>query len=126
MAEPLLSLDTLVERDHVRIVSKLHPDGKSYELLNPDELGLVEHTRIRHRYRRLADLNAKDEITEEDAEQLTRAATDLVTTICPDVEEDVLADLHDGKKVSILEAWLRRHDLFGAGAAEGPPPTGGS
>lgn len=125
MAEPLLNLDTLVARDTVRIVSKTHPDGKSYELRNPDELGLIDHARIRHRYGQFVELHGKgDDITEAEAEIVAAAARDLVLSICPDIEAEVLDDLHDLKKTRILEAWLARHGLLDQKTDDGPPTTG--
>lgn len=123
--ETLLSLDTFVERDRIKITSKAHPDGRLYELLNPDELSMVDHARIRSRHNRTVDLRGVEDLTEQQAEDLTAALDDLVTTVMPDVEPEVLAELSDGKKARVLDVWMQRHEMLTVGGgADGPPPTG--
>lgn len=121
---PLLSLDTFVERDRIKITSKLHPDGQLYELVNPDELSVVDHARIRSRHAKTADLRDVDELSEQQAQDLTDALDDLVGTVAPDVEPDVLADLTDGKKAQVLDVWMRQHQMLTGAGGDGPPPTG--
>lgn len=124
---PLLTLDTFVERDRIKITSELHPDGRLYELRNPDELSVVDHARIRNRHAKTAELRDVDDLTEQQAQDLTEALDDLVTTIAPDVEPEVLADLTDGKKAQVLDVWMRQHKMLTAdGGEDGPPPTGGA
>ncbi len=123
---PLLSLDTFVERDRIKITSELHPDGKLYELRNPDELSMVDHARIRSRHARTIDLRGVTELSEQQAQDLTEALDNLVTTVMPDVEPEVLADLSDGKKAQVLDVWMGQHKMLTGGGEDGPPPTGGA
>lgn len=121
---PLLSLDTFVERDRIKITSKLHPEGRLYELVNPDELSVVDHARIRSRHNRTVDLRGVTELDEQQAQDLTDALDDLVTIVMPAVEAEVLADLSDGKKAQVLDVWMRQHKMLTDAGGDGPPPTG--
>lgn len=121
-----LDLDTLVERLHIRIRSKAHPDGKLYDLRTPDELGIIEHQRFQASARDAYKLREVDpeKLTAKQAKVLTHALHTAVEIVLPDLEGDVKDELSDQQLARIAEtfaAQLPDQD----GEEPGPPPTGG-
>lgn len=127
MAHQILDLNTLVDRRKIRIVSKLHPDGEMYDLLNPDELGVIDHQKLATRHSQVVKLQGKgpDKLSGKDARELTAALNDFVTTVMPDLEPAVLKDLNDGQKTAILQTYESLIPDPGDGSDPTPPPTGG-
>lgn len=109
MGEPLLSIETLIDRPKVDI------DGTKYELLHPDELSLVDNHRFSRwaqRFEELAKLDEPGDELDEVADRIARAA--LV-----DVPEEVLARLTGQHKAAVAEvftALLLRSRISVAGA----------
>lgn len=130
MGTELLSLSTLVEREHIKIESKLHPEGRLYELRNPDELGAVEYQTILSRQKQVDRLQAKDvtKLTAAETGQLIERLDELVTIVLPELEPAVLAELTDSQKAAVVDTWARMVETDGDGGAGNPPaapPTGG-
>lgn len=120
---PILELDALTNREHVLIRSELHPDGRLYEMLNVDELGVLAHQRIGQSYQTVLTLQEKspDTLSPNEAKQLKKALDDAVTIILPDLEKEVLQALSDHKLAAIVTCFyeqIRQED------EAGPPPTG--
>lgn len=127
MAHEILDLNTLVDRRKVRIVSKLHPDGEMYDLLNPDELGVMDHQRLATRHGQVQKLQSKglDKLSGKDARELSAALNDFVAIVMPGVEPAVLKELNDGQKTAILQSFENLIPDPEPGAGPTTPPTGG-
>lgn len=127
MAHQILDLNTLVDRRKIRIVSRLHPDGEMYDLLNPEELGVMDHQRLATRHRQVAKLQSKDvdKLSTKDARELTASLDDFVKTVMPSVEPEVLKDLNDGQKTAILQTFESLIPDTGDATDPTTPPTGG-
>jgi hypothetical protein len=116
MAEPILSLDTLVERQVVRI------DGKDYELKIPGELSVLDFHRIGKRHERVEALQKRGEsgeITEEEVSELQS----LIDWLCRFVfvaPGDVVDRLNYNQKLRVIWAFI---NLLGEYAP--PAPAGG-
>lgn len=125
----ILDLDALVDRPRVRIRSRLHPDGRLYEMRTRDELSVVEHKKVANRYRWvMEELSTDDlfEMTVEEAELLDDALDEMTAVIMRDVEDQVLDDLNVAKKTQIVRAWMEEFypEQFAAlEDGEEPDPT---
>lgn len=124
-----LDLSTLVERKNVRIVSKLHPDGKLYELRTVDDLGVIEHQRFQQAAgdaRKLQGVSP-EKMTGKQAQLLKKSLDTAVSIVLPDLEDKVMRDLSDHKLGQIVELFIAQfppgqlEDGEGGGS---PPPTG--
>ena len=111
--EPLLRLDTLIERPSIEI------DGARYEILTPDELSVLDTHRIGQMGRRIEEL-AKDESPEASAEQqelVTRLSRQVAVGV-PDEIFDTLTGAHRWAIVDVFTALLLGSRLGVAGAME--------
>lgn len=115
-----LNLSTITERRTVHVVSKLHPKGKLYELLNPQELSLWGAANLE---RVSVDLKGYDltvKPTPAKARAYTKSLRDLVRTVAPSIEDKVLEALSDIQLLAI-------YGVFGSdeGDGEDGPGNGG-
>lgn len=87
-AEPLLDLNTLVQRSQVRI------DGQLYELLDPGELGILDHHRMIRLSTTAQECLSKDDPSEEDVKTGAKALDDLCrfVLLAPPEVHDKLGD----------------------------------
>ncbi len=113
--EPLLNLDTLVEHRTVRI------DRVEYDLLNPEEVSLLDYHRIQKQSNRVAAMMEAAEMTDEQAEDLSR----LLDSLCKFVlraPEEVHAKLIDTNKLRVIEVFtnLQRGTATAATPPEAP------
>jgi hypothetical protein len=94
----LLDLDTFPERKRIRI------DGENYEMLSPEELSLMQTSRISKLGKRLEELSSGD----ADASLLRdyREVLDgLVQSVLPDIGKGVLKRLSEPHKLDIVEVF---------------------
>lgn len=118
MSQELLSLSTLVERETIKIESALHPDGRLYELRNPDELGAIDYQTILSRQAQVERMQRKgvEKLTAADAGQMTERLNEIVAILVPTLEPEVLEKLSDGQKAAIVQTWA---DLVPTEGGEG-------
>lgn len=112
MTAEALDLSTIVERSTVRIRSKLHPDGKLYEILTQNDLSLYDTAVLEARGDVLSDLDLAVKPTAAQARAHTKALRDMTRMIVPSLEENVLAGLADLQMLSIF-------GVFSAAVGEG-------
>lgn len=96
-----LNLSTISDRRHVRVETSLHPKGKDYELLNPQELSLWQAANLERKSVELKgyDLTAKPTPAKERA--FRKSLRDLVSTVVPSLEEKALGELSDVQLLAI-------------------------
>ncbi|MDF1778733.1 MAG: hypothetical protein P1V13_22145 [Rhizobiaceae bacterium] len=107
--EPLLDLNTLIERPKIKI------DGKTYEILSPDELSILDSQRFETWGRRIEAL-AKDEDKSDELDTLIDQVTGKILIGVP---QDVWAKLSKGHKVRVIAVFtgLLLGDQLGAAGA---------
>lgn len=113
MADPILKVETLVERPQVEI------DGNMYEILSPDELSLFQSQKIGSLGRKLDRYLKADELNDTGQKQLDFTLQGLVEIIMAPVPIEVRAKLNQAQLHSVIEAftWLslaRKTKLAGA------------
>jgi hypothetical protein len=119
MAEPVLDLNTLVERRTIRI------DGAPYELTNHSEVSILDYYRIGRQSERLdAMVNQPEAMAPEQVEELQRLLNELVRFVLR-APDDVHARLNDIQKLQIISVFtdLQRGAAAPAGATVEPPRT---
>jgi hypothetical protein len=106
--EPLLDLDSLIERPKITI------DAKPYELVSPEELSVIDTQRLASLGRRL------DNLMKQDGEAQAKVLTDtLEQIVMAPVPVETRAKLSDGKKIAVVEVFTmlsqaRKVQLAGA------------
>lgn len=136
--EPILDLQTLIERPKIAI------DGKRYEILSPDELPLIATQRAAWLGRRLNKLmNAEEKLSAAQQANMADVLDELASIIMEPVPAAVRATLADAQKQAVTEVFTmlslaRKAKLAGAAAAgmaaahmatpsaTGAPPSPGS
>ncbi len=128
--QPILDLDTLVERQPVRI------DGVVYEMLNPAELSILDLHRFGAAGAELADLKSIDSTAEISDEQMKLISETLrrMTRIILRAPEEVLDRLTDVHRFRLVNAFngltlmpppaAAVSEPAGTVAEETTPPTG--
>jgi hypothetical protein len=100
MSDPLLSIDTLIERPAIRI------DGRRYEMLSPAELSLRQSHMFALWARKVESLQASEgELDEEQDEELKKTLGAIVRTVLPELPEDVFAKLSEEHKLSVAQVF---------------------
>lgn len=105
--KPLLELSTLApERPYITI------DGQRYEMVIPDDFGLIEQARLQRLGRQVDDmrLNERD-VTEEEATRLGGMLREMVATVMPSLPEDVAGRLTDTMCLSIVTVFTEAAGL---------------
>lgn len=107
--DPLLDLNTLIERPQIAI------DGKRYEILSPDELSILDSQRFERWGRQIEEL-ARDDSRSAELDALIDKVTDQIMVGVPDV---VRAKLSKGHKVRVIAVFtgLLLGDQVGAAGA---------
>ncbi len=98
--QPLLNLDTLIEREFIMV------DGARHELRNLDELDVVTHRRLLNESKRLAVLDPVKHRS-DDEEAAYDDALDTITRILLIAPADVHAKLQRGHRSAILLAFMQ-------------------
>lgn len=136
--EPILDLQTLIERPKIAI------DGKRFEILSPDELPLITTQRAAWLGRRLNKLmNAEEKLSAAQQANMADVLDELASIVMEPVPAEVRATLADAQKQAVIEVFTmlslaRKAKLAGAAAAgmaaahmatpstTGEPPSPGS
>ena len=107
--DPLLDLNTLIERPTIAI------DGKRYEILSPDELSILDSQRFERWGRQIEVLAATDDKPAE----LDKLIDKVTGAIMVGVPDDVRARLSKGHKVRVIAVFtgLLLGDQVGAAGA---------
>ena len=116
MAEPVLNLDTLVERRVVVI------DGKHYELKNPDEVSLLDYHRIWYKGRELDAAFAKPNLTMDEIGALAKNIDELCRFLL-DAPDAVHARLHESHKMKVIQVFTSLQHAAVTAPAPEPPAT---
>lgn len=121
-AEPLLEIDTLVDRPKIVI------DGYLYDILSPDELSVVDHQRFAAQGRRMEELMTRRSLTKAQERELTDIVDGLSQRVMVGVPEEVRAKLTSAHRLNVLEVFTtlplqKRLKAMAAGAPNGS--TGG-
>lgn len=107
----LLELDTLTQRDHIRI------DGASYEMRNVDELSLYEVHRLEQQGMRASELMERvDDLGENEDAEFDALTHSLIDLCIVDLPADVRTRLTQQQRFRIIEVFTQRS---GAKAAPG-------
>ena len=108
-ADPLLDLNTLIERPTIKI------DGKSYEILSPEQLSILDSQRF-ERWGRQIEALAKDDDKSDELDALVAKVTDKIMVGVP---EDVRGELSNGHRMRVLAVFtgLLLGDQVGAAGA---------
>lgn len=114
-----LDLSTISDRTTVRVVSALHPKGKVYELLNPQELSLWQAANLERTSSDLKGYDLTVKPTPAKQRAYTKAMRALVGTVAPTIEEKVLEALSDVQLLAI-------YGVFGSDGEAEPGNGGGA
>ena len=100
MAEPLLKIETLIERPVIEI------DGTRYEILSPDELSIVDSMRFEQWGRRLSEVKAAD-LKIEDVGEISDILRKLTDWIMVGVPEDVRGKITEAQRLLVADVFTR-------------------
>lgn len=120
--EPLLSLDTLVEHETIKI------NGKPYDLANLGELTIVDTHRLSKKHARVDELREKADLSESDVEEFRRELDWMVRLIlrAPAEVVDQLGDQHKLRIIRAFTQLLRDEEApLAAGEPEAPETSTG-
>jgi hypothetical protein len=111
--QPVLDLNTLIERPTINIRSA--SGEKTYEILSPDELSLLDCQWFE------AQGNALDELSKDKGrqEELAELIDTLVRKVFVDLPDDVAKELSDIQRMQVIEVFImlllrRRAEAVGA------------
>jgi predicted GTPase len=108
VTKELLDLSTVVARDTIRITSKLHKDGKSYEVAHPDDFSIYQLEKIGQLQvvsQTLQTAASKRKLKPAEERQMAKALHDTVALIVPAMEPTVLKALTDTMCLRIIGVW---------------------
>lgn len=121
MSKALLDLDSLVVRPTIMI------DGKSYEILSPDELPVLTSHMLTVKSKRYDELMQKNDLAHEEREELSSLVRMVSDKIMTPVPLEVTAKLSDAHRLSVIEAFstllLRTKAATAAAILESTLPT---
>lgn len=123
--DPVLSLDTLSERRHVKI------NGEPYELLSAAQLPLVAYNRIGRVAKQLAAIgpNGDGDLSDEQVAQVARALDDVVASVLV-APAETRAKLSDIQKLQIFDCFspgaMTKSPAVAPVVTTGGPSTGAS
>lgn len=100
--QPLLSLDTLVERDHIKI------DGKAYEMVNAGELSLLESHRLRKLGAEIQRIFDKANPSEAELTRLEKSTATTLQTVVPGIPKAVRDKLSHSQRWGIVMVFIMR------------------
>jgi len=122
--EPILNLDTLVERRTVAI------DGKPYDLVSASELSILDYHRIGNQGRNVEAIMAQQDDLSDDQVQAVRTLLDSMCKVLLLAPIEVHVRLTDNQRLQIVGAFtglLRAEAVLPAGGpSTTPQPIGES
>lgn len=98
-ADPVLDLQTLIERPHVRI------DGILYEIRSPEEISLLDAARIAALGNRLSELFSIAELSTAEEREIGEVVDQLYSKVNASIPDEVTERLPDDFKISIIEVF---------------------
>lgn len=107
--EPLLDLNTLIERPTIAI------DGERYEILSSDELSLLDTQRF-ERWGRQIEALAKDDDKADELNALVAKVSDRIMVGVPDELRSKLSNAHRLRVIAVFTGLLLGEQLGAAGA----------
>jgi hypothetical protein len=119
----LLDLSKVVERDTITL-----KDGKTYELVNPDDLGIYEYARItqlQEESRKLEATAKKGKLTPKNERELLRILGEFVKLLIPTIKPAGLGKLTQQDRERIILVWMGRH-MTGEEPGEAPSRRSGA
>lgn len=128
---PILELSTLApDRPEILLSWTGEPDGKLYEMVDLEDLSLEQQADLAKYTDIMQSLKKKQsaaQITPPEAKKLAEAMSKLVRALIPSLEDQAFAELTDGAKVKIVEAFtLASPELMKLVEAEKKPKTSAS
>ncbi len=107
---PILELSTLApERPEILLHWSEHKDGKLYPMIQIEDMALDEQAEISgysEIIKKLEKKKSADQITPPEAKKLAHALGTLVKYLIPSLEDQAFAELTDGAKAKIVEAFI--------------------
>lgn len=100
MAENLLSIDSSVEPDFVKI------DGERYDLITVDDLSIVDQHVVMRSGKRMQILWEKEELSGDDVAELEKISDGLFRLVAPGIPDHVSARLKTNQKSRIANAFF--------------------
>jgi hypothetical protein len=100
MATDLLDLTTLIEQPTIRI------NKVSYEILHPDQLGVLDFQRLATMAGSISALTKKRKITDEDAVEVSAVIKDLTDRIMRDIPAEVRDGLTESQRLAVAEVFM--------------------
>ncbi len=98
--ESLLDLKTLIEQPTIKV------DGSQYEILHPDQLGILDFQRLSTMAVRLNTLGKKSDTSDDEAAELVTIIEDLTDRIMVGVPADVRAKLTEAQRLAVAEVFM--------------------
>lgn len=95
--EPLLDLDSLIERPKITI------DGQPYEIASPDELSVIDRQRLAWLGRKFDNLLKRD--GSDQSTELTKTLTALADIVLAPIPAEIRAKLSDAKVMAVIEVF---------------------
>lgn len=116
----LLELSTIVKpKDTVSIKSKLHPKGRSYDLVNLGDLGPIEYHTLLERNAVAESLGARTKRTSKQEATLASVLGDILKILAPSIEPSVVAQLSIAQRSMIVATWAASKTAAASASAEG-------
>ena len=100
MAAPLIELTTLIEQPTISINKKL------YEILHPDQLGVIDFQRLVSMGSKVSALLKKSDPDAADAAELTEIINNLTDQIMSGVPTDVRSMLTEAQRIEVAEVFM--------------------
>lgn len=105
----LLNLSTIVKaKDTVAIESKLHPKGRSYDVLGLDDLSPLAYQTVVDRGEIVDGLALVAKQTVAQKREMGKALAEIMEIIAPDIEPAVLAAMTNEQGRRIVVQWGNR------------------
>ena len=116
MSEELLDLSQIAApKDWITLPSKKDPAGKPYEVVNPDDLGLLALHRLfqlqeeENRLRASAAARKSGELTPAEGRSLRKCLGEALKILMPSLDDASLALLPNEARERIILAWTVKH-----------------
>jgi hypothetical protein len=133
VSQELLDLSQIAApRDTIRLPSKKDPAGHSYEIVNPNDLGILALQRFyqlqeeENRLRASAAARKSGELTPAQSRVLRKCLGDAIKILMPSLDDATLNALPTEARERIIIAWTAKHysaELGDEASAEGEAPS---
>lgn len=127
---PILELSTLApNRPDILLRWSGEPEGKLYPMIEIDDMSLDQQAEIAgysEIIKKLEKKKSADDITVPEAKKLSGALGALVKYLIPSLEDQAFAELTDGAKAKIVEAFILASPELMKAVREGAGKTSAS